>query len=83
MVQVKRLTLTPDSGPVLMSQFEATSLIVQLTVPAGAVAPTTPLTVAVKVMVPPKSGLKGEVVIVMSGVALLTRTEAALVVAEE
>ena len=48
--------------------------ILQLTEPEGGVAPSTPLTVAVYVIVPPKIGLAGEVVIAIVGVALATLT---------
>jgi len=44
-------------------------------VPAGAVAPVIPVTVAVKVMVPPSRGLAGEDVTEMAGVAAATIIE--------
>jgi len=44
-------------------------------VPAGASAPVAPVTVAVKVIDPPRTGLEGEVVTAMDGVAARTVTE--------
>jgi hypothetical protein len=52
-------------------------------VPAGAVAPTIPVTVAVYVIVPPKTGLAGEVVIAIVGVALVTTRDIGLVAARD
>jgi hypothetical protein len=76
-VQVKMvwLALTPPIPLVLEVHEEAAPLIFHETVPAGAVAPTIPLTVAVKVIDPPKTGEAGEVVIAIVGVALVTTTE--------
>ena len=65
--------LEPALGPTGV-HVEVVPLIVQSTDPAGAVAPTIPETVAVKVIVPPKTGLAGEVVTRMVGVALVTVT---------
>ena len=66
-----------------MVQAEAAPVMLQVTLPAGAVAPTIPLTVAVKVIFPPKTGEAGEVVIAMVGVAGVTVTVTALAVADE
>jgi len=44
-------------------------------VPAGASAPVAPVTVAVKVIDPPRTGLEGEVVTTIEGVAARTVTE--------
>ena len=76
MVQVKTTfsALDPAVGPCAPSgeQVEVLPLIVQSTEPAGAVAPTIPETVAVNVMVPPKTGLAGDVATAIVGVALVT-----------
>ena len=68
--------LDPAFGPRAPSgeQVEVVPLIVQSTDPPGAVAPIIPETVAVKVIVPPKTGLAGEVVTRIVGVALVTVT---------
>jgi hypothetical protein len=74
-VQVKRvwLALPPALGPALV-QLVAAPLTLQVIEPAGAVAPTIPLTVAVKVRLSPKTGAAGVVVIAIVGVALVTLT---------
>ena len=78
MVQVKTTfsALDPAVGPVgpRSEQVEVAPLIVQRTEPAGAFAPTIPLTVALKVIVAPKSGLAGIEVTTIVGVALVTVT---------
>ena len=73
----------PATGPVVEAQLLAAPEIAQLKVPAGAVAALLPVMVAVKVMVPPKIGLAGEVVMAMLGVALATVRVTALEVTEE
>ena len=74
-MQVKSvwLALVPGVGPALV-QVEAAPVTFQLTDPAGALAPTIPLTVAVKVRVSPKTGAAGAVVTAIVGVALVTLT---------
>ena len=54
---------------------------VQTTGPLGAVAPTTPVTVAVKVMVPPNTGMRVGPVTEIVGVAGVTITSISDVVA--
>ena len=66
------LGLNPPTLLVVPTQVEAAPVIVHATLPAGAVAPTIPLTVAVKVIFPPNNGLAGELVIAMVGVAAVT-----------
>jgi len=79
MVQVKTVfsALDPAFGPSgpKGEQVEVVPLIFQSTEPPGAVAPTIPLTVAVNVMVPPKTGLAGVEVRSMVGVAFVTVTD--------
>ena len=76
MVQVKSTfsALDPAFGPCAPrgEQVEVLPLMVQSTDPAGAVAPTIPETVAVKVIVPPKTGLAGDDATEIVGVALVT-----------
>ena len=73
-VQVKsvKLEVAPGSGPVDDKQEEAGPVSVQETEPAGAVAPRTPVTVAVSVIVPPRTGLEGDVATETTGVASAT-----------
>ena len=71
--------LPPATGPVLLTQDEVAPLILQVSVPPGAVAPEIPVTVAVKVIVPPKIGFEGELVTAIVGVACVTVTEVAVV----
>lgn len=59
----------PAEGPVFVLQVEVLPVTPHVIVPAGAVAPVIPVTVAEKVIVPPKTGLAGEVVTNMVGVA--------------
>jgi hypothetical protein len=78
MVQVKTTfsALDPGIGPSGPSgeQVEVVPLIVQSTDPPGAVAPTIPETVALKVMAEPRAGLAGAEVTEIVGVALVTVT---------
>ena len=64
-----------------MVQVVAAPETFQVRVPAGAVAPTIPETVAVKVTASPNAGVVGEVVIAIVGVALATTTGIGVVVA--
>ena len=77
MVQVKSvwLALEPNEEPIVKHVGVALfgSWIFQLIRSLGAVAPVGPVTVAVKVMVPPKSGVGA--LTEMSGVAFVTDTE--------
>jgi predicted thioesterase len=59
----------------VLEQVEAWLEMLQPIVPAGARAPVIPVTVAVKVIDPPKTGLDGDVVTVIEGVAGRTVTE--------
>jgi hypothetical protein len=54
---------------VLLAQEVPAPEIAQVRVPPGALAPEIPVTVAVYVMVPPKSGESGDEVTAMVGVA--------------
>jgi hypothetical protein len=63
----------PAVGPALV-QLLAAPVTLQLTDPLGAVAPTIPLTVAVKIRLSPKTAAAGAVVIAIVAVALLTLT---------
>ena len=60
---------------------EAAPVTPQVNVPAGAVAPTIPVIVAVKVSESPRAGFDGEVVTAIVGVALATTTAMGVVVA--
>ena len=71
--------LEPAVGPVEETQLEAAPVTFHVTDPAGAVAPEIPVTVAVYVIVPPRTGLEGSVFIAIVGVALATTTETAVV----
>ena len=77
------LALAPPAAPVEVVQLDAAPEIFQVTLPAGAVAPTIPLTVAVKVIFPPKTGEAGDEVTAIVGVAGVTVTVTALAVADE
>ena len=81
-VKITFSELVPASGPNGPSgeQVEVAPLIVHITEPPGAVAPTIPLTVAVKVIVLPNTGVAGEVVIAIVGVAFPTITESGEVI---
>jgi len=84
MVQVKITfsELVPASGPNGPSgeQTEVAPLMFHVTEPPGAVAPTIPVTVAVNVMVLPNTGVAGEVVMAIVGVAFPTTTESGEVI---
>ena len=67
--------LNPAAGPVWLAQVDPAPVIDQATVPPGALAPVSPLTVAVYVIVPPKIGLTGEDVTAIVGVAAVTVSE--------
>jgi len=77
-VKTVRFEVAPGNGPVGELHVEAdpdgpdrTHVIV----PAGAVAPEIPVTVAVYVIVPPRTGLEGDVVTAIDGVAGATVSE--------
>ena len=57
-----------DGGPKVLTQEFPAGLMLQSKLPPGATAPVGPETVALKVMVPPKSGVVGDEVTVTVGV---------------
>ena len=65
----------PLVGPLLEAQVLVAPVTVHTTAPAGAVAPTTPVTVAVNVTWLPNTGDVGEVVTAIVGVARVTVTD--------
>ena len=65
----------PAEGPVFVPHVDALPVTPQVIVPAGAIAPVIPVTVAVNVIVPPNTGLAGEVVTAIVGVAAATTIE--------
>ena len=71
-MKIVRLALVPANAPVLDKQVVAAPVTDQAIEPNGAVAPTTPLTVAVYVMVSPNTGFAGALVIEIVGVAFAT-----------
>ena len=72
----------PAVGPTLV-QVDAAPVTLHVKVPAGAVAPTIPETVAVNVMASPNAGVDGEYVTAIVGVALATTTEIGEVVGRD
>jgi len=58
-------------------------VIAQVIVPPGALAPVTPVTVAVKVTVPPNNGEEGALTTAIVGVALPTVTVCTAVVGND
>ena len=71
--------LRPAVGPDVLIQLLAAPEIAHVTEPAGAVAPTIPLTVLINVMVPPNIGESGEYVTTSVGVARPTTTDCGVV----
>ena len=74
-VKSVKLEVAPGSGPVDDKHDDAGPASAHDTFPAGDVAPRTPVTVAVYVIVPPRTGLEGAVTTVTTGVAGATTME--------
>lgn len=74
-VKIVCVAVSPAAGPAVLKHEIDCPEILQAIVPAGASAPVTPVTVAVKVIVPPRTGLEGADVTTIDGVAGMTVTE--------
>ena len=74
-VKMVCVAVRPAAAPVVLVHDEDCPEMLQEIVPAGDSAPVAPVTVAVTVIEPPRTGLEGEVVTVIEGVAARTVTE--------
>ena len=74
-VKMVCVAVRPAAAPVVLVHDEDCPEMLQEIVPAGDSAPVAPVTVAVKVIDPPRTGLDGEDVTTIEGVAGATVTE--------